>query len=60
MVPCQARALLQSILKTAGTGRRRPGLSPHPETEVSGKHKNKIEKIHKLVDVYNAIHKRWG
>ena len=29
---------------------------PKPQASI----KNKIEKIHKLFDAYNAIHKRWG
>ena len=40
--------------------KRRARVSLHIQNEKpQARIKNKIEKIHKLFDVYNAIHKRW-
>ena len=61
MVPGQAPHIIAEY--SADSGNRTPfarvGLhiqKPKPQASII----NKIEKIHKLLDVYNAIHKKWG
>ena len=60
MVPGQAPYITAEYSADSRNGRRGPGLvSTSRNRNLRGSIRNKIEKIHKLFDVYNAIHKRW-
>ena len=59
--PARPRTWLQSSLQTEGTGRRGSGFGfhirkPKPQASI----KNKIYEFHKLLNVYNTIHRMIG